>query len=899
MTIQQSNLGKIYLGSKVCGDAKGGEVKCSTRRVQRTGSTMHWRDASMALAKAHFLQVHGQSELDGVLPYQDMHRISNVIFTCDSGLCLNCWSLQELVSRDAGNYLILLEKILQKTQEVQEKCDYSLFTPLAFLFSATVLCIPHFPSDSDLLLRAVRMYRDFLTWPVPYCNICQELLNFINNELKAPEVDGEFLSVAEKLSAADYSQHTLLVTLLEHTYQANFGTRCNLAKLQQILKLKTAEELMKIFTRTTEAQEMAVLTSNDPSTAREQLESALLEIARTAGLSEIADEGQLSKLRVIPIPVARCYVYRWDKDNFDILNEVLDKEVDYPKPDLLEDEEEEEEVNNCFAEKDCLLSTLVSVTKDSMHSTLSEDDPCDSQVSVISALSKNSELSLASKKSLKSFVSSLKDSMDSGYVEDSDDNSLDLTGRLDLKEEKVSHRHRYRLSNRLYKLFKSKSQMILGRDLRDVSDIASLSLPLRRAESLCNPVAKNRIPARSRRAQSLPQHMLSATLLQSHIAQNTFVQRRPLLSCDEDAKISTLRVVVFGSDRISGKVARAYSSLKSQESSCPCLTRYCRLQFFYVPVKRSNPTSFALTYPLLSSGSPNSQGSGSTDPSMGGIESSTNDISFYIGMLDPWYERNVLGLMNLPTNVLCQQSIKPEGESSEETATQLPILADMILYYCRFATHSVLLQVYQAELTFIGGERKTEIFIHSLELGHSATTRAIKASGPGCKRLGIDGDREAIPLTLQIAYSKRAVSGRSRWNDTEKVCTSVNLSKGCKRQEELGPKTECLTLTATEVIKRQSSKSKKSFNQQIGIYQLKVDKVQITGVNCSFAVCLDQDERKILQSVTRCEISACYKPKTNEPCPRGNPTSLLPHGDSSDFCSLLCLPITTFSGALL
>lgn len=45
---------------------------------------------------------------------------------------------------------------------------------------------------------------------------------------------------------------------------------------------------MKIFTRTTEAQEMAILTSNDPSTGREQLESALLEIARTAGLPEIA-----------------------------------------------------------------------------------------------------------------------------------------------------------------------------------------------------------------------------------------------------------------------------------------------------------------------------------------------------------------------------------------------------------------------------------------------------------------------------------------------------------------------------------------------------------------------------------------------------------------------------------
>lgn len=58
------------------------------------------------------------------------------------------------------------------------------------------------------------------------------------------------------------------------------------------------------------------------------------------------------------------------------------------------------------------------------------------------------------------------------------------------------------------------------------------------------------------------------------------------------------------------------------------------------------------------------------------------------------------------------------------------------------------------QLTFITGEKTSEIFIHSLELGHSAATRAIKASGPGSKRLGIDGDREAVPLTLQIIYSK-------------------------------------------------------------------------------------------------------------------------------------------------
>uniref|UniRef100_A0A8C2S7V6 Phosphoinositide 3-kinase regulatory subunit 5 n=1 Tax=Capra hircus TaxID=9925 RepID=A0A8C2S7V6_CAPHI len=103
-----------------------------------------------------------------------------------AGLCLNCWSLQELVSRDPGHFLILLEQILQKTREVQEKGTYDLLAPLALLFYSTLLCTPHFPPDSDLLLKASRTYHRFLTWPVPYCSICQELLTFIDAELKAP-----------------------------------------------------------------------------------------------------------------------------------------------------------------------------------------------------------------------------------------------------------------------------------------------------------------------------------------------------------------------------------------------------------------------------------------------------------------------------------------------------------------------------------------------------------------------------------------------------------------------------------------------------------------------------------------------------------------------------------------
>ncbi|XP_064251725.1 phosphoinositide 3-kinase regulatory subunit 5 isoform X1 [Passer domesticus] len=847
-----------------------------------------------------------------------------------AGLCLNCWSLQELVSRDAGNYLILVEKILAKTKEVQERCDYELVTPLALLFYSAVLYAPHLPPGSELLLKAASVYHSFLTWPVPYCDTSRELLTFISNELRAPgitfqrlvrteqglpvknyqsstvtvlllnhsEVPSEFLSIARRLSSSEPPQHSTLLLLLEHLYQATFGTRCDLAALHQLLKGKPPQELSELYGSAADAQEAAAA-SPDPALARERLQAVLRDIAGAACFPALAGQAQPRRLHPFPIPPARCYTYSWDQDNFDILNDVLSKECSIAEPLASENEEEDEEeeeeeedveTDGGCPEQDSLLAPLCAIPADSVYSVLAEEGSKPPRLSLFASSKESiSELTVVSRKSLKSFVSSLKDCMDSGYAEDSDESCPDAAGRPELPKQRQS------LTNRLYRLLKSKGQQLVQR--RDCP--GPRSPPLRRAESLCASPAPPRVPARSRRALSLPQHGPGALAPRSPA-----LPRRPFLSCHEEAKAGTLRVVVFGSDRISGKLARAYSRLRLQESSCPSLTRHFRLQFFYVPVKRScvAPSTPQMLHHHLHhhhhhhpSASPGEPPARAQEPSLAGTESSTNDISHYLGLLDPWYERNVLGLMNLPMGVLCQCA-KAEAEPQEDAQEQLPILADMILYYCRLATRPVLLQLYQTELTFIGGEKRTEVFIHSLELGHSAATRAIKASGPGSKRLGIDGDREAIPLTLQIAYSKTAASGRSHWNDVEKVCTSVNLSKACRRHEELASKTECLNLTMTEVVKRQNSKSKKSFNQQISVSQIKVDKVQIIGVQSSFAVCLDQDEQKILQSVTRCEVSVCYKPRDCDPlAPRGSPVAAQ---DPSEFHSLLCLPIATFSGAL-
>ncbi|XP_024420724.1 phosphoinositide 3-kinase regulatory subunit 5 isoform X1 [Desmodus rotundus] len=844
-----------------------------------------------------------------------------------AGLCLNCWSLQELVSRDPGHFLILLEQILQKTQEVQEKGTYDLLPPLALLFYSTVLCTPHFPPDSELLLKAAETYHRFLAWPVPYCSISQELLTFIDAELKAPgisyqrlvraeqglptrsqrsstvtvlllnpvEVQAEFLTVANKLSTPSHSPHSAYITLLLHAFQAAFGAHCDLPSLHCRLQSKTLAELEDIFTETAETQELASGVG-DAAEARQWLGTKLRAVAEKAGFPDVLDTAKPGKLRTIPIPVARCYTYNWNQDSFDILQEILLKEQELLQPGILGDDEEEEEEEE---EEEDLETDGQCAKRDSLLSTSSET----SRDSTLSLASYQASGATLPRQLLTSFVSGLSDGMDSGYVEDSEESSPEWYKRPGSRERR-GYRRPGQKFNRIYKLFKSTSQLVLRRDSRGMEGSSDSALPLRRAGSLCSPLGSlGPPPTRAQRSRSLPQPKLSTQLPSWLLAPASRHQRRrPFLSGDEDPKASTLRVVVFGSDRISGKVARAYSNLRRLENNRPLLTRFFKLQFFYVPVKRSQGASSSACPAPLSQTPPLPPDSPrhpiSTELGVAQWEESTNDISHYLGMLDPWYERNVLGLMHLPPEVLCQQSLKADSRPLEGSATQLPILADMLLYYCRFAARPVLLQVYQTELTFITGEKTTEIFIHSLELGHSAATRAIKASGPGSKRLGIDGDREAVPLTLQIIYSKGAVSGRSRWNNMEKVCTSINLNKACRKLEELDAGMEALTLNLTEVVKRQNPKSKKGFNQ-ISTSQVKVDKVQIIGSSsCPFAVCLDQDERKILQSVVRCEVSPCYKPEKSGLCPKPQRSPHPPAQATSDLCSLLCLPIMTFSGAL-
>uniref|UniRef100_A0A668AJY5 Phosphoinositide 3-kinase regulatory subunit 5 n=1 Tax=Myripristis murdjan TaxID=586833 RepID=A0A668AJY5_9TELE len=844
-----------------------------------------------------------------------------VVLMCSAGQSMNRWSLEELVKRDPENFLILLQQIIRKTRDVQEQCQYELVAPLAIMFASTLLQTPYCPPETELLEEAIEVFRCFLTWPEPYCSVCRNLLSTLQLEIKAPgkhealilsfgqplglpvsavspacrtvllmnpgEVPDEFLSVAEQLSHIQHSQKETYITLIKHAYQSALKP-----VLYHIMnasyQAKSVNELGEVFSMVSDVLESAAATG-DPSKGRSHVIQGLERLRERIGIPASNGRKSDGMLQTLPLPTAKCYMFHWDKDNFDLgtangQTEVEDEvvtddedEEDATESDLEEEEEEDVEVdlpsmsfipNGCsISHRASTISSLSTASKDSMFSTLS----------------------IASESCAPSLFS-VTSSADSDFFEDPDDPYI-CSSPISEKSSPKSNKASARLSQHLYRLFiKPKSSRLLYR-----------------AKSLGNPESKDLLVVRSKRSNSLPQQVQLRSpepLLQTHTQtlRHVCFHRRPILSSDEDSTNTTLRVVVFGADHVAGKVARAYSSLRRKESAWPRLSRAFKLQFYFVPVKRDSATGpgrLRSHSPLVPIGTL-LKGAASNDPTLSGTGDSTNDIARLLGMLDPWYERNTLSLLKLPASVVCQQTSKTESESYDSSYEhRLPILADLVLYYCRYAARPALIQLYQAELTLAGGERRTEVFVHSLELGHTAATRAIKAMGAASKRFGIDGDREAVPLMLEVVYNRVVVSGRSQWKRETKVCTSVNLIKACKNPEELDSKMECLQLTMTEVLKRQNCKSKKGYNQ-LSVTEVKVDKVQVSGTgNTTFAVCLDQDEKKIVQSVTRCEISVCYKPDNSTDW-RLSKAHISPQIQPlhPTFCSLLCLPIVTFSGAL-
>ncbi|XP_061080167.1 phosphoinositide 3-kinase regulatory subunit 5-like [Conger conger] len=838
----------------------------------------------------------------------DLSPAPSTVHSGNAGLSMNHWSLEELVRRDPENFLILLKQILRRAREVQDQCQYELVTPLALMFSSTLLLTPFLPPHCPLLTSACEVFGGFLCWPEPYSGVCRDLLNVLRLELRAPgisyhrlvreeqglstadhrtktmtvllmdpaDVPLEFLSVSEQLSSIHQTPQEVHITLIKHAYQAALGTKYPLSTLHHALQSKSPKQLQQLCSAVTEVLETCAF-MEEPEEARGCLLQALEQLCENIGVQASDSSKSDGVLQTLALPIAKFHLHLWDSDNFDSLTDFLERECCLATTSTPPEEEEEEEVVGDEEVGDERQENANEIEEEEEEEEEAATDSWAghrvSTLSTISTTSKDSMFSTSSAASSCSLPSwrSEASGADSDFCEDMEDSAPEKPGPP-----------RPRLRHHLSKFFKPRRE---GRGSR-----------LSRAKSLGSSETKayaERRYARFARSNSLRQKVRpGGGLLPALPLQPAGFRRVPVLGAgDEPGCGSTLRVVVLGTDRAVGRIARACARLCSQESTLPT-----RVQFFFIPVARGSGCVPAEG--LVSPDKPpeiSPRAAARTDAAMPGGDSA-NNIAQSIGRLDPWYERSVLSLLDLPVDVLCQQTPKTETDSHNSSREHLPIFGDLVLHYCRQGNRSILVQLYQAELTLAGGERRTEVFVHSLELGHTAGTRAVKATRAASKRFGVVGDREALPLTLELLYNKVTLSGRSQWTQADIVCTSINLTKTCKSPEDIGSRTQ-LHMAVTEVRKRQCSKSKMAYNQHLSTTELKVGQVQVSSASSTtFAVCLDQDEKKVLQSVTRCEVSVYSRPDST--------CEWRLHTDQSDqlpaplptACPLVCLPLVTFSG---
>ncbi|NWH40667.1 PI3R6 kinase, partial [Chloropsis hardwickii] len=313
-------------------------------------------------------------------------------------------------------------------------------------------------------------------------------------------------------------------------------------------------------------------------------------------------------------------------------------------------------------------------------------------------------------------------------------------------------------------------------------------------------------------------------------------------------RLHTARVVLLGDDRILGRLARAFHSLRKREARRVFLTPRLDLQFYHVPVAPGQE-----------------QPSAAPDPA--GPEELC-EVAGYLGRADPWYESNI--------NTLCHMIPKlatMPPSPSRALVTDL-FLTDVIAYYARMGTQPVRFQVHSVKVgTFNPGSLLAEL---------STTKRKSTLDGAG--------------MDLTVTYRKVVLSARQKELALSLRSTGL-LMKAIPAQgaADLG----CLSVTITEII-RINNLAGRSFSAVANRFKTQNIKIR-SPEQRPFTVRLDKDSRRTYRDVIGLEVSPCLEPSYCLQKTRTTKSSPLDTEDVGLVKFLpksLLLPINTFAGVI-
>ncbi|XP_035262915.1 phosphoinositide 3-kinase regulatory subunit 6 isoform X2 [Anguilla anguilla] len=326
----------------------------------------------------------------------------------------------------------------------------------------------------------------------------------------------------------------------------------------------------------------------------------------------------------------------------------------------------------------------------------------------------------------------------------------------------------------------------------------------------------------------------------------------------------TARIVVMGDDRVLGRLAKAYYSLRKREARRLFLTTKVNLQMYYVPVSDAP----AATSPVKEHLSP-----AKTNPCA---------LAAYLGRVDPWYECNINSL-----GCMIPKLAKMQSCSSSRTSESSSFLTDVISYYTRTGVQPVYFTIYSVKMSFssLTKEPVEDVFVSHLEVDFpefKLLPAAVKDASVRHRK----NVEEICGAVVYMNYKKVSLSNRGADKGISLKTTGVHINAVPSNETE---DFDCLTVTVN------GPKFKLGMAPKIRTCHIKLRTLE----NRTFTVCLDKDSRRTFKDVQSIEVSPCLDPGYCVQKTAKSKFSLQEDTGLSKYISKgLPLPINTFAGII-
>ncbi|XP_039703258.1 phosphoinositide 3-kinase regulatory subunit 6 isoform X2 [Pteropus medius] len=287
------------------------------------------------------------------------------------------------------------------------------------------------------------------------------------------------------------------------------------------------------------------------------------------------------------------------------------------------------------------------------------------------------------------------------------------------------------------------------------------------------------------------------------------------------SRLHTARVLVLGDDRMLGRLAQAYHSLRKRETQMFCLTPRLSLQLYYIPVLTPEKPASSRHLEL-------------------------GELAAFLGRADPWYESTI----NTLSPAIHKLAEMPPSLGTSRTVD--PFILDVITYYVRMGTQPIYFQIYTVKIFFsdLSQDSSEDIFLTELKVkiqdskfpkdGFSPRRRGM-AEGPGAE--------------LSICYQKALLSHR-----TQEVAVSLRAT-GLVLKALPASDTEdhmCLNVSVIEVVKS-SNLAGRSFSTVTNTFRTANIQIQSQDQRL-LTLLLDKDNRRTFRDVIRFEVVRCPEP---------------------------------------